>query len=300
MNQLLAKTRVCANCRCRFALERQRCPRCRTVVSGLDARPSSAHSRWMTGAAGGMLGAFGLVIGLFWLTLEPAALEYAGTPADPLAARRKAPPSTGADDAGFHKDETRARALVPVFDEPWPDAVPADTPHHERVNLTDLEDSVAADPDHANAHGDLGHELAGLERFDEAIAHLKRAVDLEPDQGARRASLARALAAAGRWSDSVAEYREAERLLPFDPITRFDLGLALHRSGDDAAAVDAYGHAIGLDPSNASFRIALAVSHERLQHYDDAAAAYGEYLRLAPAGPEAERARIRIAQLSEW
>jgi predicted TPR repeat methyltransferase len=42
----------------------------------------------------------------------------------------------------------------------------------------------------------------------------------------------------------------------------------------------------------------LAESYEALNQRPQAAAAYGEYLRLAPSGPDAEKARVRIARLT--
>jgi Flp pilus assembly protein TadD len=81
-------------------------------------------------------------------------------------------------------------------------------------------------------------------------------------------------------------------------VTTFDLAKALHRKGDDAAAVTEFQKVIGLDPNDASVRIALAESYEALNQRPQAAEAYNQYLKLAPSGPDADKARLRIARLT--
>ena len=83
-----------------------------------------------------------------------------------------------------------------------------------------------------------------------------------------------------------------------DPVTTFDLAKALQRNGDDAAAVDEFQKGIGLAPNDASVRIALAESYEALNQRPQAAEAYNEYLKLAPSGPDADKARLRVARLT--
>jgi Flp pilus assembly protein TadD len=57
---------------------------------------------------------------------------------------------------------------------------------------------VELSPDFAIAHSDLGGALAEAGHFDEAIAHVRRALELDPDNAAAKENLARLVKAKGR------------------------------------------------------------------------------------------------------
>ena len=111
-------------------------------------------------------------------------------------------------------------------------------------------------------------------------------------------NLGNAFAQLQRWDEAIESLRRAQQMQPSDSVTTFDLAKALHRKGDDAAAVTEFQKVIGLDPNDPSVRIALAESYEALNQRPQAAEAYNQYLKLAPSGPDADKARLRIARLT--
>ena len=158
--------------------------------------------------------------------------------------------------------------------------------------------AVERNPQDAESLSNLGQVLVRMNKTDEALQYFQRAVSILPDRWAYQFNLARALGLVGRLDESVTAYRRAQQLFPDDYVTTFNLALMLHKRGDEDGAVDQYRKAIALQPEDASFRLALAASLERLQKRSEAAAAYQEYLRLSPSGPDADKVRARIAELT--
>jgi len=73
--------------------------------------------------------------------------------------------------------------------------VPDARDHYQRA--------VAAGPDNAEAHNNLGGVLGALGEIDEAIRLLQRALELRPVYAEAHFNLARAFAAAGHRDDAV-------------------------------------------------------------------------------------------------
>jgi len=113
----------------------------------------------------------------------------------------------------------------------WADAVEDDDP----VAAEDAyRRSVAADPDHADAHLNLG----------------------------------RLLHAGGAVSDALDEYLAALALDPDDPTAAFNVGVAYDDLRDDTRAVDAYERALDLAPRFADAQFNLAAVYERMGRKD--------------------------------
>lgn len=84
---------------------------------------------------------------------------------------------------------------------------------------------MAAVPNHAESHYQLGQVLVMLDRPNEAITHFERAVTIDPMRD---------------------DYH-------------FQLGKALHRVGQDDRAVKVYQMSIDLDPSDPAPHLSLGV-----------------------------------------
>jgi Flp pilus assembly protein TadD len=293
-NQVVAeKTTLCSNCGAKFAIARDRCPKCRTHVVKVDAAAQAARSKRMAIGSGIVLAVVASAVAwLSFSTATPTEARVTGTPADPLAARRQAvapPPVEG-------------QAPAPDTQRPFMDASASATVAYSAGDnagaIEKFEAAVARNPQDAESFSNLGQVLVRVGRTEDAIPHFQRACSLNPDRWTYRFNLGRALALLHRWDESVAAYRLAQQLYPEDYVTTFNLALTLHKKGDDAAAVPEYQKAVALNPEDASFRMALAISLEALHKKQDAAAAYSEYLRLAPTAPDADKVKARIALLT--
>jgi protein O-GlcNAc transferase len=94
-----------------------------------------------------------------------------------------------------------------------------------------LERLIAAEPEVADFHGELGTCLARLGRPIEAMPHFARAGDLEPKVATHWANLAAALMQQNRFIDAVPLYRRAVELDPDSVILQVNLCTALELSG---------------------------------------------------------------------
>ena len=117
-----------------------------------------------------------------------------------------------------------ARHSAPMFPGTRPEAMrsgrsrigpPASAEENTQV-VALLEQTLAADPNDAESHYQLGQILVMLDRANDAIVHYERAITIDPSRG---------------------DYH-------------FQLGKALHRHGQDERAVTAYQMSIDLDPSD--------------------------------------------------
>jgi tetratricopeptide (TPR) repeat protein len=289
------QTTSCTRCGTKFAVSRDRCPKCRTLVERVDRAAEAAQSRRMAKTAGAIVAAFALVVGGLWLMREPepgsngAAATTAA--ADPLAARRQ--PARPAE---------TTEAPPANAERPFLDAADKGTLAYSAGDyagaLARFEDAVKQNPQDAESLSNLGQVLVRMHRTAEAIPHFERACALNPDRWAYRFNLARALGLVQRWDEAIASYRQAQTLFPDDYATTFNLALAMHKKGDDAGAVTEYKKAIAQNPGEASFRMALAISYEGLKQNSEAAGQYSEYLRLSPLAGDAEKVRAKIAQLT--
>ena len=283
------RTRVCGNCRAKVAADRQRCPRCSAVETTAPPEIDAAHSKRLALISGTLLALALVALGVVYMQ-QPAetAAEIPKSVPDPLAARRAA--SAAAVAAAQEQEAAPASA---VTDQPAGDADAAG------AKLIDqYRDVVQRRPDDAAARTSLGELLMRVKQTEEAVPHFEHAVSIDPQRPEHHLNLGKALAELQRWDEAVRALRRAQQLAPNDSVTTFALAKALQRKGDNAAAVDEFKKGIGLDPNDAAMRIPLAESYEALNQRPQAAGAYNEYLKLAPSGPDADKARLRIARLT--
>ena len=291
----MEKTTSCTGCGAKFAIDRERCPKCRTEVPRVDPAAQAAQSKRLAQVSAAIVAIVLVVIGGLWMMREREPDEAATVRAatrDPLAARRQAmaPPAGSA-----------ARA-TPDAERPFLDAAGKGTVAYTagdyESSLARYEEAVKQNPQDAESLSNLGQVLVRMQRTAEAIPYFERATTLNPNRWAYRFNLARALGLLQRWDEAIAAYRQAQTLFPDDYATTFNLALTMHKKGDDAGAVEEYKKAIALNPGDASFRMALAISYEALQQKSEAAGQYVEYLRLSPLAADADRVRAKVAQLT--
>jgi tetratricopeptide (TPR) repeat protein len=294
-NPVVAQAIICAKCGSKVRPGREKCPRCRAVVTVPDPAVAVAASKRLATVAAVVSGAFVLLLIGLWVARGSTA------PSAPArtAARKPAPAAAPPGDS-----PAAAPVALPQIgrDRPVLDAAGAGTLAYGAGDyataLARFQAAIEKNPQDTDSLSNLAQVLVRMNRPADAIPYLERAVALAPQQWAYQFNLARALGLVGRMPESIGAYRRAQELFPDDYVTSFNLALALHKSGDEAGAVEQYQKAINLQPEDASFRKALGVSYERLQKPTEAAAAYQEYLRLSPAAADADTVRARIAQLT--
>lgn len=158
-----------------------------------------------------------------------------------------------------------------------------ETGHFEEA-LSDIERSVALDPDDTTAVQHRGNVLLALNRFDEASLAYQQALKLTPEEATAWNNLGVALDELGRTDEALVAFRRATQCQP--PSKNAFLGLAFIqlRSGrlDDAAA--SLDRIKRLDGNPDAATLATCAVLERRRGHNQAADAFDEQARrLDPA-----------------
>lgn len=284
----------CEKCGTKLRPGRDRCPRCRAVMSAPDPARAAAASQRLLKISGVLVGSFLLLLGGLWLRRDPAPSASSVRAMPPAPSRQGDASADAKQQSAPGRQLGRDRPFLDLADE----GALAYGAGDLATSLAKFQAAIERNPQDSDSLSNLGQVLVKMNRPADAIPYLTRAASLAPDRWEYQFNLARALGLAGRMDESIQGYRRAQDLFPNDYVTTFNLALALHKHGDEAAAVDQYQKAIVLQPDDASFRKALAISYERLQKPGEAAAAYQEYLRLSPEASDADKVRARIAELT--
>lgn len=114
---------------------------------------------------------------------------------------------------------------------------------------------LSAVPESAALHHLQGQILAGQQRFDEAIVHLRRAIEgsasdmhLDVPEDQLHHGLATALLSSGRIEEGVVELNLAAQINPQNPLVQNDLGLVYEGTGRFDRALEFYRRALELAP----------------------------------------------------
>ena len=109
----------------------------------------------------------------------------------------------------------------------------------------------------------LGYELEATE-IDEAIRAYRQAVSLDPEHADAHVNLGRLLHERGDAAAAARHYTRAASLCPGDATAAYDLGVALQDLGRFEEAAQVYGAAIELAPDHADTYFNLSAVYERL------------------------------------
>ncbi len=98
-------------------------------------------------------------------------------------------------------------------------------------------DAIAADPNHAAAHINLGRLRHVAKALEEAERLYRRALELEPTHPTARFNLGVVLEDRGATAEAIEQYREAVRLDPRVADVHFNLARLYQQTGDQQAAL---------------------------------------------------------------
>jgi tetratricopeptide (TPR) repeat protein len=116
--------------------------------------------------------------------------------------------------------------------------------HHQAGRLAEAEACyrrvLAAQPNHAGVHSDLGVALQQQRKLDEAIVAYRQAIGIKPDYAAAHSNLGNALRDQGKLDQAVAAYRQAIGIKPDYVEAHSNLGVALQQQRKLDEAIAAY------------------------------------------------------------
>jgi tetratricopeptide (TPR) repeat protein len=151
-----------------------------------------------------------------------------------------------------------------------------------RTNHTVFEHALAVTKHNAMAHCNLANELALQGKFNQAITHLRTALEEQPAFGEARLGLGTVLAAQGNVPEAVEQLQEAVRLLPWHTAAHNLLGSLLQKQNKGPEALREYAEALSLDPNFPDARVNLGLALSKDGKPDEAIAQFRIVLANEP------------------
>ena len=159
--------------------------------------------------------------------------------------------------------------------------------HGQFDQSVEIVQRIAQDPSQDGGHISAAYNLWGVvlddqEKYDEACAKYRKAVDFAPKNPAAYYNWGVALQKQKKYGEAGAKYRKAIELDPTDADAYANWGDVLDDQGryDDACA--RYQKAVDLDPKKAATYYNWGVVLQELKKYDDACAKYQKAIDLDP------------------
>jgi Flp pilus assembly protein TadD len=135
--------------------------------------------------------------------------------------------------------------------------------HALEMAESEYREAIAADPEHAEAHLELGLALADMGRAEEGLKELAIAARLAPEDPVALHELAGLLMDEGDYRTAIGHLREAARLDPSSFEIHLDLGLCYAQKGFYAEAERAYEKALAMKLEDPVVNYDLAALYAR-------------------------------------
>jgi tetratricopeptide (TPR) repeat protein len=148
---------------------------------------------------------------------------------------------------------------------------------------------LSADMNRAVTEHNLGAALQSDGRYDEAIAHYRRALALEPNYAPAFNNMASTFRAKGDLREAVATYGLALEIKPDYPEAHYNLANALLEAGKPDEAIDHFQQALQSIAGSADVHNNLGIALAGKGRLDEAVAEFREALRLDPDSARAHR-----------
>ena len=116
--------------------------------------------------------------------------------------------------------------------------------------IVHLRRAVEVDPAFVEAYTNLGNFLAQRGSRDEAIAHLRHALQIEPAFVNAHNTLGNILADRGALDEAIQHFRKALQTNPQSAMTHYNLARALAKHGNAEEAIAQYRQALEIDPTD--------------------------------------------------
>ncbi len=155
-----------------------------------------------------------------------------------------------------------------------------------RDNTTLWRDTLAKNPDSWTAHDNLGAELLGAGKVEEAMDHFRKSISLNPNGVVAHNDYAVTLRQCGRLDEAEVESRKALELGPNLLAPHINLIAIFLKRGQLNEAVQEYESALRLAPASEEGKTGLADTLCLLGRSDEAIPYYREVLQSSPANTE--------------
>jgi tetratricopeptide (TPR) repeat protein len=145
------------------------------------------------------------------------------------------------------------------------------------ASATAYKEALKLEPKNHDVHLGLGLTYKQQEKYTEAIAQLRQAVNIEPDYSTYE-SLGDTLVEAEKYDEAIAAFRQAIALEPQPTWLYNSIAEAYEKQGKTKDAIATYRQVIEIDPSNATPYIGLA----NLLEFPQAVITLNQYVKEYP------------------
>jgi tetratricopeptide (TPR) repeat protein len=139
----------------------------------------------------------------------------------------------------------------------------------------------------ASAYEVRGSRAIEEQRWPDAAASLRKAIELAPENAFSRLNLATSLYMLGDADAALDQYRAAIRLSPGLARAHFGVGVLMEARGRDGEAIDAFTTAVAIDRAYVEARFSLANALRRAGRVRESLPHYEDVIRMAPAVSQA-------------
>jgi tetratricopeptide (TPR) repeat protein len=148
-----------------------------------------------------------------------------------------------------------------------------------------LRRSLELNPNHVPTWFNLGNLLSQRRDLDGAIAAYQSALSLNPNHFGAHNNLGNASWQKGELDAAILHFQHTVRLEPQNPLTHNNLGNALQQQGQLELAMAHYRQALALQPESPGIYYNQGNAHRKLQQHEAAIACYQKSLELQPDQP---------------
>jgi len=141
---------------------------------------------------------------------------------------------------------------------------------------------VAVQAQDARAYYSQGLALMDEERYGEAAAAFRQAVDLNPSYFDALTALGYADTLTGRFDDAIAAYQQALALQPTSTFVLRSLGYVHTQKGDYPKALEAFDQAVAIDPSDAAAWTSRGLALSAMGRFNESVASYEKAVEADP------------------
>jgi tetratricopeptide (TPR) repeat protein len=148
-------------------------------------------------------------------------------------------------------------------------------------------------------HNNLGLELAGLGRADDALKHYREAIKINPDFEIAHINLGKALLLKGQVNESVRYYRALLEIKPAYAGVHHNLGLVLLRKGDTENAILHFQEALRIKKNYAEVYNSLGAAMLSKGEIKKAISQFRQALRIKPDFYVAQKNLSQLENLAD-
>ena len=143
-------------------------------------------------------------------------------------------------------------------------------------------ETLKANPNHIDAHNNLGIVIHELGQHKKAIDCFKKAIEIQPNYAAAHYNLGKTLHELGELQKAISCYEEAAKIQPNYIAAHYNLGIVLNELGEHQKAISCYEKVIQIQPNYVNAYNNLGMVLDELGENQKAISYYEKAIKIQP------------------